>query len=267
MTNSVQSIALDKLVAHPDNPNRMSKANFAKLVRNIKLSGRYEPLIVRPIRRLSLVARDSGHEALVTGYGPRDCFQIINGHHRYNALAHLGYKQADAIVWDVDDEQADILLATLNRLSGSDELDKKLKLLKRLNKKTEAGQLAKLLPQTAKQIERLVNLRRLTVPAKIDAKSFATPLVFFVSDSQQQIIENALSRAERLTAVLRTPYGEDAEEKGKSKKNGHRGHREHREKIEINAEEKGKTKAAKRAAALTCIAQYFVSNSKFNSRT
>ncbi|MHC4891065.1 MAG: ParB N-terminal domain-containing protein, partial [Planctomycetota bacterium] len=141
MTNSIQSIALNKLVTHPDNPNQQSRVNFAKLVRNIERSGRYEPLTVRPCPEKA-------------GY-----FQIINGHHRCHALAKLGYKSADCIVWDIDDEETDILLATLNRLCGSDELAKKLKLLERLNKRIETGRLAKLLPQTAKQIERLTNLK------------------------------------------------------------------------------------------------------------
>ena len=48
--STIQSIALDGLIAHPDNPNRMSSGNFAKLVRNIEQTGRYEPLIVRPYR-------------------------------------------------------------------------------------------------------------------------------------------------------------------------------------------------------------------------
>jgi hypothetical protein len=50
MANVIRSIGLDKLVAHPDNPNKMSKANLAKLVRNIERTSRYEPLIVRPCR-------------------------------------------------------------------------------------------------------------------------------------------------------------------------------------------------------------------------
>ncbi len=177
MTNSVQSIALDKLVAHPDNPNQQSRVNFGKLVRNIERTGRYEPLIVRPCPT------------------SRGRFQIINGYHRCHALAKLGYKTADCIVWDIDDEQTDILLATLNRLGGSDELGKKLNLLKRLNKRMESAELAKLLPQTAKQIERLTNLKMPTAPAKINAKCFAIPMVFFVNDAQQEVIENALSLA------------------------------------------------------------------------
>ncbi len=225
MTNSIQSIALDKLDFHPDNPNRMSKVNFGKLVRNMERSGRYEPFIVRPCPEK-------------TGY-----FQIINGYHRCHALAKLGYKTADCIVWDIDDEETDILLATLNRLGGSDELGKKLKLLKRLNKRLEAGKLAKLLPQTAKQIERLTNLKRPSAPAQINAKCFANPLVFFVNDKQQERIEKALSLVE--STVLGTPFG------GR-----------------LRAESKAEmTKAAKRAAALTHIAGHFLNDSKFNSRT
>jgi len=205
MTNQIQSIAIDKFIAHPGNPNRMSRANFAKLVRNIERTGRYEPLVVRPCPDKA-------------GY-----FQIINGYHRCQALAQLGYKNADAIVWDIDDEQADILLATLNRLSGSDVLDKKLKLLKRLNERWSTRELARLLPQTTKQIERLTNLKIPNTPAKINANCFANPMVFFVYDKQQQMIEKALLLAEQ----------------------------------NLNQT----TKAAKKAIALTHIAQFYLNHS------
>jgi len=220
MTNSIQSIALEKLVPHPDNPNQQSRVNFAKLVRNIERTGRYEPLIVRPCPDKA------------------DRFQIINGHHRCHALTKLGYKTADCIVWDIDDKQTDILLATLNRLGGSDELAKKLKLLKRLNKRLAAGELSKLLPQTAKQIERLTNLKMPRKPAKMPTKLFAIPVVFFLNDNQQRIVEKALSLVEEKGFLDSRLRGNDI-----------------------------KTKAAKSAAALTHIAQYFISDSKFNSRT
>jgi ParB/RepB/Spo0J family partition protein len=202
MASAIQSIPLDKLVAHPDNPNRMSKANIAKLVRNIEQTGRYEPIIVRPHPQRG------------------NYFQIINGEHRCRALAKLGYKTADCVVWDIDDEQTDILLATLNRLGGTDELGKKLELLKRLNKRMESGELSKLLPQTAKQIERLTNLKMPSTPA--ETKSFSNPMVFFVDDTQQEVIEKALSTAQEA--------GDE------------------------------KTKAAKRAAALARIAGEFLNH-------
>jgi len=196
----------------------MSKANIAKLVRNIEQTGRYEPIMVRPHPQRG------------------NYFQIINGEHRCCALAKLGYKTADCIVWDIDDEQTDILLATLNRLGGTDELGKKLELLKRLNKRMESGELSKLLPQTAKQIERLTNLKMPSMPAKTIAKCFSNPMVFFVNDAQQETIENALSLAqESRSEIVRRAYA--------------------------------KTKAAKRAAALTHIAGEFLNQSKINSGT
>ena len=216
MANMIQSISLDKLIPHPDNPNSMSKASFKKLVRNIDQTGRYEPLVVRPCP--DKIGR----------------FQIINGHHRAKALAQLGYETADAIVWDIDDEQTDILLATLNRLGGSDILEKKLALLKRLNKRMRPRELAKLLPQTAKQIERLANLKEsLYRASRIENRtsSSANPLVFFLDDEQSAIVEDAL-----FSAQSDSPQGSPRAKRG--------------------------TKAAKRAASLTQIARFFLSTSK-----
>jgi len=250
MTNKIQSIAIDKLVAHPGNPNRQSRANFAKLVRNIELSGRYEPLIVR--QKPEVGRQKTEGRASSESDGP--IYQIINGHHRWRALAKLGYNRADCIIWDIDDEQTDILLATLNRLGGRDELAKKLVLLKRLNKRLGSGELAKLLPQTKKQIERLNSMldalrrtpnggysildRSKSQGQNRQAGIFANPMVFFVSDTQQRVIEDALSLARENL--------------------GRRGT------MEDGREMKHETKAAKRAAALTYIAQYFLDNPKQN---
>ena len=210
MVNKIQSIALDKLVAHPDNPNRMSKAKFAKLLRNIERTGRYEPLVVRPCPQKP------------------DCFQVINGHHRWRALRELDYKTAEALVWDVNDQDTDILLATLNRLGGSDILDKKLALLKRLNKSAFDGrtaELAKLLPQTSSQIKRLTELAISDCRKAVENHKSQTlnPMVFFLSDKQQNIVSKALSAA-------------------------------------MSEVEESRTKALKNAAALTYIAQNFINS-------
>ena len=222
--NRVSRIAINRLVAHPNNPNQMSRANFTKLIRNIEQTGRYEPLIVRPCpqKNCHSCARRNPDDDRIS------CFQIINGHHRWQALRELGYKTADAVIWDIDDHDTDILLATLNRLGGSDILEKKLVLLKRLNQRMGARELAKLLPQTAKQIERLTSIldTRFSIPDEYRAsRSKYRALVFFVDDKQQEIVKRALSLARR--GGSRTTI----------------------------------TKAAKNAAALTYIAQQFL-NSK-----
>ena len=67
-TNTIIRIPLDKLLPHPENPNRMAKANFEKLKRHIKQSHNYEPLIIRKHPEIE------------------NHFQIINGHHRAAAL-------------------------------------------------------------------------------------------------------------------------------------------------------------------------------------
>ncbi len=182
-------IAIEKLVENPNNPNIMSKTNFKKLVQNIKKTGLYEPIVVRPAA------------------GKEGCFEIINGHHRCKALGLLGYESAECVVWNVDDQQAEIFLMTLNRLGGTDRVDKKIALLKNLAQKNDLKSLAKILPQKASQIEKLINLKLPEKPFDIKAEMFASAMVFFVSESQKQIIEAAIKKVqfdgEKLTKAQR----------------------------------------------------------------
>jgi hypothetical protein len=176
--NRLSTIAVEKLVPHPGSPNRMSNKKFTKLVRNIERTGRYEPLVVRPCPEKTAL------------------FQIINGYHRWKALTELGYRTVDVVVWDVDDNETDLLLATLNRLGGSDVLDKKLALMARLNRHKSSSDLANWLPYTANQIHRLANMHAGQLPRPKPAKpTFANPVVFFLSDAQKETVEKALSNA------------------------------------------------------------------------
>lgn len=177
MANKIQTIKLKKLIAHPENANRMSKTDFNKLVRNIERTGRYEPIVVRPHPQR---AGD---------------FQIINGHHRCKALQKLGYESSDCVIWKVGDEETRLLLATLNRLQGKDKLDKKVALLRHLKERMEPKQLSRLLPQTAKQIERLTLLKR---PRKLpkQVQDFARPMVFFLDAGQRETVTKALSMSD-----------------------------------------------------------------------
>ena len=196
MTNQILPIPIESLIPHPDNPNRMSKKKFAKLIRNIERTGRCEPLVVRPCPATDCHSCESRNPDTDVG-GKPDCLQILNGHSRWKALRQLGYKTVEVIVWDIDDEEADILLATLNRLGGSDVLEKKLSLMARLTQHQPSRDLAKRLPHTAGQIHRLAQMNSGSVPRiKAVKPSLAHPLVFFLNDVQKGIVEKALSNAQ-----------------------------------------------------------------------
>jgi len=200
-TKKIESIAIDRLIAHPANPNRMSGAAFKKLVGHIERTGNYEPVIVRPHPKRA------------------DCFEIINGYHRVEALKQSGRKRCDCVVWQVDDTEALLLLATLNRLCGSDELDKKSELIKSLSKRFSTKELVGKLAESKKSIERLkelsrpvplLNLRQFAkhrkvssrkghltelVGGRLAAKVFLNPLMFFLSDEQKKTVDEALAKA------------------------------------------------------------------------
>jgi ParB-like chromosome segregation protein Spo0J len=208
MANQIQSIEIFRLYPHPGNPNRMSKENFRKLVRHIERSGRYEPLIVRPCspqRPQSTQRKNKLKNSANSAYSAvKGSFQIINGHHRFEALKLLGYETCDCVVWDVDDDEANLLLATLNRLCGQDVLEKKTALLDKLNFKLKVAELARLLPQTKTQIQRLIDLHKDGLKLKLaqpDEQSIAYPFVFFLNAKQKQIVDKALSLASTDTAT------------------------------------------------------------------
>lgn len=202
-SGEVRALAIDSLCEHPDNPNVMSSSAFGKLVRNIENTGLYEPVVVRP-------SPNSPGE-----------YQIINGHHRVRALRKLNAQKVNAVVWDIDDAQTDVLLMTLNRLGGTDNIDKKMALIKRLVDQYAPAKLSHLLPMAKAQIEKLASIQ----PPRINAQAetvgvFAEPVVFMLKPEQAGILKAAME----------------------------------------NALGKKPTKAAQRADAITVIAKYFTTN-------
>ncbi|MBN1765498.1 MAG: ParB-like nuclease domain-containing protein [Sedimentisphaerales bacterium] len=172
---NIRQIALDKLLDHPSQCNVMKKDIYHKLRTHIEQSGHYEPLVVRK----------HPHQA---GY-----FQIINGRHRRNVLAELGYTRAYCVVWALEDEEAFMMLATLNTLRGHSDTRQRVRLLETLKQRYSVDELLKLIPENRRQLEKYLNLNlapRIVKPPARDEMPRA--ITFFVSADQKRIIDKAL---------------------------------------------------------------------------
>ena len=172
------AIELDQLEAHPANTNTMGPDLFDKLKSHIQRTGRYPPLIVRPLP--------------AKGHTPR--YQILDGHHRVEALRQLGQQQAQCTVWAVDDGEALVLIATLNRLEGRDDPWKRSALIAQLRKDHDVADLARLLPERAKQLEALLALQRPPIAPRPPQSLENMPLAvhFFLLPEQRRRLEACL---------------------------------------------------------------------------
>jgi hypothetical protein len=162
------------------NSNFMNAETLNKLRRHIERTGRYEPLTVRPH------PSEDGK------------FQVIHGHNRLRVLRALNYQTAHCIVWNLDDDQTRLYLATLNRLSGSDVRERRAALLENLLATFDVNELATLLPDDRKQIEELerlscLELDEFTKRATTEEK-FRTPVIlsFMLDESEVKEINLAL---------------------------------------------------------------------------
>ena len=179
-------VSLDHLLPHPLNSNIMPEDLREKLKAHIKRSGRYPFLVVRPH------PEEPGK------------FQVLDGHHRVEVLRELGHVEARCDVWDVNDREAKLLLATLNRLQGQDVPIRRAELLHELLGEMSLEDLAGLLPETDKQIEELHALLQfpaeeiaalLEEQAEAEEKTLPVVMSFVVSHEQSELIEQAVDMA------------------------------------------------------------------------
>jgi ParB family transcriptional regulator, chromosome partitioning protein len=182
-------ISLDNLHPHPDNANCMTDETMRKLIEHLRESGRYPPIIVRP------------HPVHAGEY------QILDGHHRVLALRELGRTEAHCDVWDVDDEQATMLLLTLNRLHGEDDPAKRGVLIKRLASEISVDDLAKRLPDSVERLRKLMSLAHdappPAPPPRVDEMLHA--VTFFLTAEQRRALLRKLDAVDRdrATALAR----------------------------------------------------------------
>jgi len=195
-----QIIPLDMIHAHPANSNVMPEHLVAKLADHIARTGRYPSLIVRPITGDSLTEEPGS---------PRPAYQILDGHHRVQALRSLGRESADCSVWEVDDDEARVLLATLNRLQGQDDPVKRAALIGRLTESYDLSRLTNLLPERREQIKKLLDINAGPPAPRPPQPIGQMPLAvhFFLLPDQKRRLDSVLkslggTREQALLALL-----------------------------------------------------------------
>lgn len=78
--NEHRKIAIDKIIPNEWNVNKMDDVEFARLIQEIKELGFITPIDVVPLS------------------GEDDKYEILGGHHRYEACKSLGYTEIDCTV-------------------------------------------------------------------------------------------------------------------------------------------------------------------------
>lgn len=187
-------IEVGRLVGHPRNSNVMGRDALGKLMRHIKRSGRYPPLIVRQMvnwRSGEVVSRKGTVEE---GGG---VYQVLDGHQRLEVLRRLKRKTAECVVWEgVDDEAALVLLATLNRLRGTEDPRKRGHLIEEIRRSAGEEELGRLLPEGAGEIQRLLEVAQ---PAPEVAKprrleDWPVAVHFFLVEEERRRLEGVLRK-------------------------------------------------------------------------
>ena len=200
-----QIIPLDRIHPHPANSNVMPEALVKKLAHHIESSGRYPPLVVRPIAAENAPPQDSR----VEHSGDTTHYQILDGHHRVLALKQIGRDSACCSVWEVDDDEALLLLATLNRLQGQDDPIKRSRLLNKLSGTLDVSRLSELLPERREQVCRLLELSKEPAAPKPPKPLNEMPAAvhFFLLPDQKRKLDAVLkslggTREQALLALL-----------------------------------------------------------------
>lgn len=175
---TMMNIPLGQLIAHPRNSNVMSQAMLVKLTRHIEASGQYPPIIVRRLEDEDGQAR----------------YQILDGHHRVAALGRLSAQTARCVVWQADDQQALMLLATLNRLQGADDPRKRARLVGELVSRLDLASLGKQLPETAEKLKKMLALNQSIPPLRPPVSTDQMPeaVHFFLLADQRKRLESRL---------------------------------------------------------------------------
>jgi len=175
-----RNLPLESLVPNPRRANRMSRPSARKLENSIRRLGHYEAITVRPHPDLS------------------GKFELLDGHSRLAALEALGVETAKCDIWTVDDREAELFLALLNRLKGLDVAELRMSLLVDLLQHHSCEDLAGVLPETQAALAQIMLFAEEGLPEIVTPTTPPLDVVildFYLSREQHRVIGMALEDA------------------------------------------------------------------------
>ena len=178
-------LSLTQLHSDPRNANRCDAETLEKIKRNIERTGLCPALVVRP------------HPE------QKGQYILLDGHHRKKVLEQLGWEKVDCQVWQVDDTEAQLALATLNRLRGTDDLQLRANLLESLTGLMPLDELCSLIPESAAELDDLLKLAsfdfdelEVILEKQIAAEKESLPVAmsFLLLPTDATLVEQTLKR-------------------------------------------------------------------------
>lgn len=112
------------------------------------------------------------------------------------AIERLGHKTVECVVWQADDDEATLLLATLNRLQGQDNTRKRGQLIAQLTERHDASELVKVLPERIEQIRKLIEVSSHPTMPRAPQRIEDMPVAvhFFLLPNQKQALNACLRK-------------------------------------------------------------------------
>lgn len=179
---STTLVLRDRIIPHPDNPNKMPAKLVKKLAANIEANqGRYPPLIVRTLECSSFVEECAGGK-----------LQLIDGEQRLAAIDLLGYQEIEVMIWTgITDKKAKELLAVFAAMQGDRDKKKRAELLRELAQDEGIDMMAMFMPETEEELARIVE----------QATAISNMASAEATEDRDRSISSAMARAENLNHV------------------------------------------------------------------
>ena len=173
----VRKLPLDALVKRRDRASILSERARRALVGQISRHGCYPAVVVR---------RAPNHPGK---------YEILDGHNRTEILRELGYTDVRCEIWPIDDEEAGVVAATLNRLRGRPDVKRRARQARRIARRLGHEEAAACLGITRRALEQLLTSSRPPRPSSGGPGLDLHPVVFHLSSAEKDQVQEALHAA------------------------------------------------------------------------